>query len=419
MPQNIFKKAKGTPIKRTQKQIASIAIVLSILAFGGIYSFASDSDRSTSAFNANNATSLQGSASLSNGVVNFSDPTTTTTTPGTNEPYNINDYWVTDSWTNGGIPKSDGAGSDGAFRFNCNPSHLAYVDPIVFPGQNGASHLHMFYGNKKTNYNSTQTSLKNTGGGSCDGGPLNRTAYWIPAMLDTNGKARLPINTVVYYKVTEASISKVQTMPEGLRMIAGNAKAMAPQNTGHIFYKFKCVDNNGNGSTIFDEQFTIGNCPSNSRLYMNLAFPQCWDGVNLDSADHKSHLTYLDWGATNCPSTHPVLLPQVSLNLAWETGSGTSNGWYFSSDDMTSMGMGKMPGGTTVHADWFMAWDDTILTTWTNNCLKKQLSCFGGQTGDGKNLKRVPLDYPGPLSADPPATKTDVVNLPNSGLAGQ
>lgn len=46
----------------------------------------------------------------------------------------------------------------------------------------------------------------------------------------------------------------------------------------------------------------------------------CWDGKNLDSPDHKSHVTYSGTGASgggSCPSSHPVKLPQVMYELMW------------------------------------------------------------------------------------------------------
>lgn len=49
---------------------------------------------------------------------------------------------------------------------------------------------------------------------------------------------------------------------------------------------------------------------------------RCWDGQNLDSPDHKSHVAYGQGsGATGggaCPSTHPVKLPQVMYELMWD-----------------------------------------------------------------------------------------------------
>lgn len=49
----------------------------------------------------------------------------------------------------------------------------------------------------------------------------------------------------------------------------------------------------------------------------------CWDGVNLDSPDHKSHVSYPASGSFEttgpCPSTHPVRLPQLMYEVMWDT----------------------------------------------------------------------------------------------------
>jgi Domain of unknown function (DUF1996) len=48
----------------------------------------------------------------------------------------------------------------------------------------------------------------------------------------------------------------------------------------------------------------------------------CWDGVNLDSTDHTTHVSYPASGTfeTNgpCPATHPVKLPQLMFEVVWD-----------------------------------------------------------------------------------------------------
>src|SRR5947207_1589877 len=51
---------------------------------------------------------------------------------------------------------------------------------------------------------------------------------------------------------------------------------------------------------------------------------RCWDGKNLDSPDHQSHMfntvnsDYFN-NAPACPSTHPVRVPQVTFETTWDT----------------------------------------------------------------------------------------------------
>src|ERR1700712_3279273 len=83
----------------------------------------------------------------------------------------------------GGDPPA--ASDIGAFRTSCTVSHMNFDDPLVYPGQVGASHLHVFWGNSDTNANSTAASIASSGGSTCAGGILNRPAYWAPAMGGT------------------------------------------------------------------------------------------------------------------------------------------------------------------------------------------------------------------------------------------
>lgn len=51
----------------------------------------------------------------------------------------------------------------------------------------------------------------------------------------------------------------------------------------------------------------------------------CWDGKNLDSPDHQTHVSYPATGTFEkngaCPGTHPVKLPQLMFEIIWDTSS--------------------------------------------------------------------------------------------------
>ncbi|KAF2205772.1 hypothetical protein GQ43DRAFT_445741 [Delitschia confertaspora ATCC 74209] len=52
-------------------------------------------------------------------------------------------------------------------------------------------------------------------------------------------------------------------------------------------------------------------------------FPACWDGKNVDSPDHQSHMYNTNVGgfreAKPCPASHPVRVPQVAYETMWNT----------------------------------------------------------------------------------------------------
>ncbi len=296
---------------------------------------------------------------------------------------------------NGGTPP-------GAFRFLCEPSHVAYDDPIVYPNQPGASpHLHTFFGNTLANGNSTYQSLRTTGNGTCDGGPVNRTGYWMPSMFNGAGQVVVPDFFEVYYKAE----SGTPHFPRGLRFVFGFDMTNPTQfdDPNHPRpWKWYCDTASGEGKTIHD-----AGCPTGNHLIGRLAGPTCWNGA-LDSPNHRSHLAYLYYDGSGpspvCPAGYSQRLPEVTV-LVYFTSPGpvSLDSWYLSSDRMP--GMPRFPGGTNFHSDWFGAWDDGILNTWHQFCLDGLLSCSGGQLGDGRNLKRVPgfdMGTANPQFVDPP-----------------
>ncbi len=304
--------------------------------------------------------------------------------------------------TSGDMPASSASEPSGNFRFICGFSHLLYDDPIVYPGQPGKSHLHMFFGNKKANASSTYSTLRTTGDGSCQGGPLNRSAYWAPAVFNAQGKVVVPDFLAIYYKGTfggTAGIKAIPSLPLGLRMIAGaDLSASSPQTAADTHFNWYCENTQ-------TKMQTTQNCPAGERLGVVLAFQQCWDGKHLDSPDHRSHLAHHIYNATTakaeCPSTHPVHLPEFTLGI-WFANDGNSKAWRLSSD-------GAKPNGSTFHSDWFGAWDVPLMDKWRDKCINGLLNCQGGQLGDGTQLKGdgwLPDgsygSYTGPKLLDPP-----------------
>jgi hypothetical protein len=82
---------------------------------------------------------------------------------------------------------------------------------------------------------------------------------------------------------------------------------------------------NGAGGAPCDSRdtsnFPAKTCPGGIRA--TVIFPTCWDGKNLDSPDHKSHMAYVPNRAVlagaNCPTTHPIRVPQVMYEIMWDT----------------------------------------------------------------------------------------------------
>lgn len=263
--------------------------------------------------------------------------------------------------------------SQPAVRIKCNYSHMNYDDAIVFPNQPGATHLHLYFGNTKSNANSTHSSLSSLGNSTCSGGISDRSSYWIPAVLNAAGKPVVPNDNFIYYKSSGSSGFK--DVPDGLKMIAGNSKAKGPER---IFsYYWEC--RNASLGQLARAKY-IPSCAPGNILRLQIIFPQCWDGFNLDSTNHQSHMSYLV--KNSCPTSHPVRIPNISFVMNWNLTNESTDGWRLSSDmyDRT------IPGGYSTHGDFFEAWRPEIRKIWMTNCLLAGKDCSVGLLGNGQQL---------------------------------
>lgn len=259
------------------------------------------------------------------------------------------------------------------FQTQCPKSHTNFDDPIVFPGQQGASHKHLFFGNTTTNYASTYQSMI-AGGTTCD--ETGDTAgYWQP-MVIVNGAEMLPKTNGglrVWYSQpdncpgfcsTGTPMQVTHTFPKDLRIVAGKASA-----TGVCDNPLFACDAQGNpiaaGNNLRWNCYAAANgqtyngipkadCLSGGdglRLDLWIRFPACWNGVDLDSPNHRDHMAYPT--SAGCPASHPVVLPQVTVQVTFPKFDGAdfngySSGAYYSA-----------------HFDFWNTWQQARLTELT------------------------------------------------------
>jgi hypothetical protein len=300
------------------------------------------------------------------------------------------------------IPPSAAPDVVGAFRFICAGGQVLADDPIVYPGQPGKSHLHQFYGNDKTDANTTFVSAGLTGGSTCNRGvavPANHSSYWMPAMLDAQGNSVKVVFTSIYYKRRPASDPKCSLtsgdpdaegncvgIPNGIKFIFGYDMLTGKAPTGGLW--FDCQNYQGKSipgvvpGHYPDLPSVLKNCPVGALVGAVIEAPQCWDGKWLDTPNHRDHVAYRIFNRNSrlvCPSTHPYVMPGFKLG-AWFPSMGP--GMSLSSDAMHP----ELPKGSTFHADYFERWEPSVKAMWMANCINKMLNCSSGVLGNGYTL---------------------------------
>jgi len=371
-------------------------------------------------------------------VTTTPSPTPSTSTVGYSVPADIADNFPTanaiEPFDNGGSQQGAIApisgDAVGAFRTACPPTIAGIFDPMVGPAQRPFGHTHVFGVNDSVDQNSTYATLRTTGGGC--GAPSSigvyRSAFWMPAMLDGVGNAVLPDFWNIYYKQIpnthpDCKLRAVDcvNLPNGLSFISGYNMATGmggpmDSNDPADPFGYEQADNyfecwtDGTGGRVagtgryqnLDALKATLLCTAGNTLMVQISAPECWDGKNADSADHRSHLSEptTDWtppagyvgGVTGrkCPAGY-YLIPKISVRALYLVDANFAN-WSLSCDAMTP---GK-PRGTCLHFDYKEAWSPTIKQMWWQHCINEHRSCSSGDLGNGtqiKGLVRWPVEW--------------------------
>jgi hypothetical protein len=112
-----------------------------------------------------------------------------------------------------------------------------------------------------------------------------------------------------------------------------------------------------------EKTFLDQNC--NTGLRLEVAFPSCWNGKDLDSADHRSHVAYSSLVVDGkCPEGFPIRFPTLLYETIWDTQefAGVNGEFLLSNGDTTGFGN---------HADFINGWNVDVLQSAIKRCTNR------------------------------------------------
>ncbi|KAF2733013.1 hypothetical protein EJ04DRAFT_439976 [Polyplosphaeria fusca] len=251
------------------------------------------------------------------------------------------------------MPQFGGNSGSTMLRFGCSQVVIDRIDPLVNPGQAPSPHMHQVAGGNAFNTTMQSTDISKLADCTTCSYSEDLSNYWTANMYfkAKNGTyKRVPqvpnrdLFQDTYTKQTHGGFvvyyvgvkGKTTAFKPGFRMLVGDANKRAQGTTSlksQTCFRCYTAPNYGGDNAapcqdakLDTEYFPKQACPGGIRS--NILYPTCWDGVNLDSPDHKSHVAYPKAGpfafsgtstGADCPSTHPVKIPQIMLEIVWDT----------------------------------------------------------------------------------------------------
>ncbi|KAF9270754.1 hypothetical protein L218DRAFT_849364 [Marasmius fiardii PR-910] len=266
-------------------------------------------------------------------------------------------------------------------RFPCAQHTVTRADPLISPGEVSA-HVHQVQTLYSFDFNMPSgMDLQQSTCSTC-AVKENKSNYWSPNLYFQSPKngtfkrvAQKPGGftgnpnggMVVYY----IQVGQVTAFPKGFRMISGDPYLRAYNSSidDSRSIMMRCLDTDlTSGPDVYGMPTT--KCRGGIRSQID--FPTCWDGKNVDTANHKDHVRYAK-GASfgnfgqGCPSTHPVQLPLLFFETYWDT-TPFDNEWTEGNGKQPFVWAMGDPTGFGYHADYMMGWPADTLKAAMSQC---------------------------------------------------
>ncbi|MER6789820.1 DUF1996 domain-containing protein [Streptomyces sp. NPDC000658] len=284
--------------------------------------------------------------------------------------------------------------SRGTFTSSCgvNANGLFNSDNvIVAPGvSNGAHHFHDYIGNQSNNAFASDGDLAKAETSCVDQG--DKSTYYWPVLRLQNGDQERDAGSpgggvegnagkiVTAKDVTLTFVgnprSQVTAMPRLLRIITGDAKAFV-NGTANANASWSCT---GFEDRQLKDKYPL--CPAGSDVVRTFRFQSCWDGANIDSANHRTHVAFAAADGS-CPNGFKAV-PQLVQRIVYDVDApslqdGGRTTPLFAVDSFPE----QLHKPVTDHGDFINVFDDNLMREMVD-CINQGRTCGAGtKPGDG------------------------------------
>ncbi|KAK3689329.1 hypothetical protein B0T22DRAFT_427574 [Podospora appendiculata] len=304
-------------------------------------------------------------------------------------------------------------------RFGCSQVVIERLDPLVDPDMNPSAHMHQIVGGDA--FNSSMPVADIAKHASCTTCHFleDLSNYWTANLYfkARNGSyKRVPQMANQFNQGDNGGITIYYTSPgpnlttafkPGFRMLTGDSTRRTSENLGKSMQQcYRCFTKDNFGGSMYSpcmdptyDTDYLSKQPCAGGIRSNIIFPLCWDGKNIDSPNHRDHVSHPVGGPTSfsvvtgaCPASHPVKIPQVMLEVMWDTRAfNNKEDWPEDGSQPFVLSTGDKTGYGQ-HGDYVFGWEgNSLQTAMDSGCYLRNCSQLTEQAPQVKNRCSVPV----------------------------